>query len=72
MRQQANINLDVVIERKRPTHLLEFWLSGCHLVESGQLCLKSLWWALLVGQVFGRKPVLLLQTRRDLGLKGAK
>lgn len=32
MRQQASINLLFLIQRDRPTHLLEFWLSGRHLV----------------------------------------
>lgn len=33
MRQQASINRLFVVHGDRPTYLLEFWLSGCHLVE---------------------------------------
>lgn len=55
MRQQSDIDLGIVIERKRPTHLLKFWLSGRHLVECVDLGRAVFAVDTVVGCSFGRE-----------------
>lgn len=57
MRQQASINLVLVTQRNRPTHLLKFWLSGCHLVECVGLEVLG-WTKWLVGRLVVNAPRL--------------